>query len=151
MTEKTFFERYMSLRARLAPFKLKGDAETRRTVGTILAFANRAQAVNDGAEIISRFGFTSGHSIEIYMDKAEAVEIDGVDYTLTESDSGNTAAVSIANKKMQTKNIKNTVIDTFTLFFFAFIIYTSLVVNYNYIIIIIRQTHVRYNIFDFIK
>lgn len=71
MTEKTFFERYMSLRARLAPFKLKGDAETRRTVGTILAFANRAQAVNDGAEIISRFGFTSGHSIEIYMDKAE--------------------------------------------------------------------------------
>ena len=36
---------------------------------------------------------------------ASAVEIDGVDYTLTESDSGNTAAVSIANKKMQTKDV----------------------------------------------
>ena len=34
-----------------------------------------------------------------------AVDIDGVDYTLTESNSGNTATVSIANKKMTTKDV----------------------------------------------
>ena len=34
-----------------------------------------------------------------------AVDIDGVDYTLTESASGNTAIVSTENKKMQTKNV----------------------------------------------
>ena len=34
-----------------------------------------------------------------------AVDINGVDYTLTESNSGNTATVSIANKKMTTKDV----------------------------------------------
>ena len=46
----TFYERYVRLRARLNPFRLKQDVEMVKTVGIIEALMNRALVMHDGAK-----------------------------------------------------------------------------------------------------
>lgn len=66
-----FFDRYRSLRVRLAPFRLKEDRETVKTVRMIEAMINRAETLHAGARPESRFGVTAGHTVSHYLTRAE--------------------------------------------------------------------------------
>lgn len=67
-----FKRSYFDLRARLAPFRLKTDAETVKTVSMISALLDRADVVHDGADTGGRFGWNVGHNVENYMTRATA-------------------------------------------------------------------------------
>lgn len=66
-----FKKQYFTLKSRLAPFRLKDDFETRKTVANIDVLADRADVVHDGAYTGGRFGWDVGHNVENYMGRAE--------------------------------------------------------------------------------
>ena len=66
-----FYLRYSDIRVRIAPFRLKSDFETEKTVAVIDALINRAENLDAGASNFGRFGFVAGHNIENYMERAE--------------------------------------------------------------------------------
>lgn len=66
-----FKKTYFDIKSRLAPFRLKDDFETRKTVANIDTLADRADVVHDGASTEGRFGFSIGHTVENYMSRAE--------------------------------------------------------------------------------
>jgi predicted GH43/DUF377 family glycosyl hydrolase len=67
-----FFKKYVLLRTRLAPFKMKTDFETVKTVSVCDILIERAYNVNAGASVFGRYGFGPGHTVENYMSRAEA-------------------------------------------------------------------------------
>ena len=69
MTE--VFEKILRLRARLAPFMLRTDAETVKTVAVTEILLERAYNVDAGASTHGRFGFGPGHTVANYMGRAE--------------------------------------------------------------------------------
>lgn len=71
MPVSEFYRKYASLRARCAPFRLKTDFETVKTVAVIDALLNRAKDIDEGASPNGRFGQTTGHNIENYIKRAE--------------------------------------------------------------------------------
>lgn len=66
-----FYRQYSDIRVRIAPYRLKTDFETIKTVAAIDALINRAETVNAGAYAFGRFGVTAGHNVENYMTRAE--------------------------------------------------------------------------------
>ena len=68
MTE--VFEKILRLRARLAPFMLRTDAETVKTVAVTEILLERAYNVDAGASTHGRFGFGPGHTVANYMGRA---------------------------------------------------------------------------------
>ena len=72
MNDRVFFKKYVDIRARLAPFKLKEDNETKKAVAAILLLINRAQTVAEGADVSGVFNFVEGHTVEIYISRAES-------------------------------------------------------------------------------
>lgn len=72
MRDEKFIEKYLNLRTRLAPFKLREDVETKKTVAAALALLHRAETVNAGASVTGRFNFTEGHTVENYISRAES-------------------------------------------------------------------------------
>ena len=72
MSISPFYRQYSDIRVRIAPFRLKTDYETVKTVSIIDALINRADTVNAGADPSGRFGALAGHNIENYMTRAEA-------------------------------------------------------------------------------
>ena len=54
-----FYTRYVRLRSRLNPFRLKQDAEFVKTVGVVQALMDRALVMNDGAKAGGRFSVQS--------------------------------------------------------------------------------------------
>lgn len=66
-----FKRQYFDFRARLAPFRVKTDFETVKTVSMISALIDRADAVHDGASTDGRFGWNVGHNVDNYMTRAE--------------------------------------------------------------------------------
>lgn len=66
-----FKKRYFDFRARLAPFRMKTDFETVKTISMISALIDRADVVHDGADTGGRFGWNVGHNIDNYMTRAE--------------------------------------------------------------------------------
>lgn len=66
-----FYLKYADIRLRIAPFRLKTDFETQKTVAVIEALINRAENLDAGASNFGRFGFVAGHNIETYMERAE--------------------------------------------------------------------------------
>lgn len=71
MALSEFFLKYSDIRLRIAPFRMKTDFETVKTVAVIDELINRADTVNAGADVGGRFGFAVGHTIENYMERAE--------------------------------------------------------------------------------
>ncbi len=67
-----FIKEYYSLKTRIAPFELKDDAETVKTVAAVNILLERAYNVNAGASTRGRYGFGSGHTAENYMSRARA-------------------------------------------------------------------------------
>ena len=65
-----FIKEYYSLKSRIAPFELKTDFETIKTVSIVNILLERAYNVNAGASTRGRFGFGSGHTVENYMRRA---------------------------------------------------------------------------------
>ena len=54
-----FYTRYVRLRSRLNPFRLKQDAEFVKTVGVVQALMDRALVMSDGAKAGGRFSVSS--------------------------------------------------------------------------------------------
>ena len=71
MALSEFYLQYSDIRVRIAPFRMKTDFETVKTVGVIDALITRAEAVNAGAYAEGRFGGAVGHTVENYMARAE--------------------------------------------------------------------------------
>ena len=66
-----FLLKYYKLKSRIAPFRLKQDFETQKTVEVITRLLDRAETVHSGADVNGRYGVTAGHNIENYMERAE--------------------------------------------------------------------------------
>ena len=66
------FLAYADKRVRLAPFRLKEDFETVKTVAVIDRLIDRANDIANGASVLGRFGWVNGHSYENNMKRAEA-------------------------------------------------------------------------------
>ena len=71
MSLSPFYLAYADLRARIAPFHLRTDFETRKTVANIDALLNRARELDAGAKPSARFGWAVGHTVENFMERAE--------------------------------------------------------------------------------
>ena len=71
MSLSPFYLAYADLRARIAPFRLRTDFETRKTVANIDALLNRARELDAGAKPSARFGWAVGHTVENFMERAE--------------------------------------------------------------------------------
>ena len=71
MSLSEFYLQYSDIRIRIAPFRLKTDFETVKTVAIIDELINRADTVNAGANPGGRFGVLAGHNVENYMARAE--------------------------------------------------------------------------------
>ena len=71
MSLSEFYLQYSDIRVRIAPFRLKTDFETVKTVAIIDELINRADTVNAGADPGGRFGALAGHNVENYMARAE--------------------------------------------------------------------------------
>lgn len=67
-----FIKEYYSYKTRIAPFELKTDFETVKTVAAVNILLERAYNVNAGASTRGRFGFGSGHTAENYMSRAKS-------------------------------------------------------------------------------
>ncbi|MBP5207641.1 MAG: family 43 glycosylhydrolase [Clostridia bacterium] len=67
-----FIKEYYELKTRVAPFMLKTDAETVKTVSVITILLERAYNVHAGASTHGRFGFGPGHTVENYMSRAKS-------------------------------------------------------------------------------
>lgn len=66
-----FIKEYYEYKTRTAPFMLKADAETVKTVSVINVLLERAYNVYSGASTKGRFGFGPGHTVENYMERAK--------------------------------------------------------------------------------
>lgn len=71
MSLSAFYLQYSDIRIRIAPFRMKTDFETVKTVAIIDELINRADTVNDGAYAGGRFGGAVGHTVENLMGRAE--------------------------------------------------------------------------------
>ena len=71
MSLNAFYLKYSDIRIRIAPFRMKTDFETVKTVAVIDELINRADAVQAGADPGGRFGITAGHTVENYLSRAE--------------------------------------------------------------------------------
>lgn len=65
------FRKYCELKARIAPFELKTDAETVKTVSIINVLLERTLNVDAGASTEGRFGMSPGQTLENYIGRAE--------------------------------------------------------------------------------
>ncbi len=65
------FEKFCRLRTRLAPFRMKTDPETVKTVSVCSILLERAYNVGAGASVRGRYGFGPGHTVENYFERAE--------------------------------------------------------------------------------
>jgi len=65
-----FYLRYCGLRVRIAPFRMKADFETVKTVAAIDELLNRADLINAGADPGGRFNISAGHTVENYISRA---------------------------------------------------------------------------------
>lgn len=66
-----FYAAYCDLRARVAPFRLRTDFETVKTVAVIDELLNRADTISAGAYAGGRFGWATGHNVENLLGRAE--------------------------------------------------------------------------------
>ncbi len=66
----SFEDRYFNLKSRLAPFKLKTDFETVKTVSVIDALADRADVIYKGAVPFGGKGVREGYDEESFITKA---------------------------------------------------------------------------------
>ena len=64
-------EKFCRLRTRLAPFRMKTDPETVKTVSVCSILLERAYNVGAGASVRGRYGFGPGHTVENYFERAE--------------------------------------------------------------------------------
>ena len=71
MSLSPFYLAYADLRARIAPFRLRTDFETVKTVAAIDALMGRAQDIDAGIHTGGRFGWAVGHTVENFMARAE--------------------------------------------------------------------------------
>lgn len=71
MSLSAFYLQYSDIRIRIAPYRLKTDFETVKTVAIIDELINRADTVNAGAYAKGRFGNAVGHTVENLMGRAE--------------------------------------------------------------------------------
>lgn len=69
--EKQFFDKYCALKARTAPFELRADTETVKTVATVNILLERALNVAAGASTDGRFGPCPGQNLQNYIGRAE--------------------------------------------------------------------------------
>ena len=69
--DEAVFRRYCGLKARVAPFELRADAETVKTVSIVAVLLERALNVAAGASADGRFGPSPGHTLENYFGRAE--------------------------------------------------------------------------------
>lgn len=67
-----FIKEYYEYKSRVAPFELKSDAETVKTVSIVNVLLERAYNVYAGASTRGRFGFGPGHTVENYMSRAKS-------------------------------------------------------------------------------
>ncbi len=67
----TNFIKFSELKARIAPFELKTDAETVKTVSIVNVLLERMLNVDAGASTEGRFGMSPGQTLENYMGRAE--------------------------------------------------------------------------------
>ena len=67
----TNFKKFCELKARIAPFELKTDAETVKTVSIVNVLLERMLNVDAGASTEGRFGMSPGQTLENYMGRAE--------------------------------------------------------------------------------
>lgn len=67
-----FLKEYYRLKSEIAPFELRRDFETVKTVSVVNVLLERAYNVNAGASTHGRFGFGPGHNVENYMCRARA-------------------------------------------------------------------------------
>ena len=70
MSLSPFYLTYADLRARVAPFRMRTDFETRKTVANIDALMGRAQEIDAGAFPGGRFGEAAGHNVQNLMERA---------------------------------------------------------------------------------
>ncbi len=66
-----FIKEYYEYKSRVAPYMLRTDFETVKTVSIINVLLERAYNVYSGASTRGRFGFGSGHTVENYMERAK--------------------------------------------------------------------------------
>lgn len=71
MSLSAFYLKYCDIRIRIAPFRIKTDFETVKTVAVIDELINRADTVNSGAFAGGRWGNAVGHTVENFMERAE--------------------------------------------------------------------------------
>lgn len=71
-TLSDFIKEYYLLKSKIAPFELKTDAETVKTVSVVNVLLERAYNVNASASTRGRFGFGSGHTVKNYMSRAKS-------------------------------------------------------------------------------
>lgn len=71
MSLSEFYLKYCDIRIRIAPFRMKTDFETVKTVAIIDELINRADTVNAGAFAGGRWGAAVGHTVENFMERAE--------------------------------------------------------------------------------
>ena len=71
MSLSEFYLQYSDIRVRIAPFRMKTDFETVKTVAIIDELINRADTVNAGAFAGGRWGTAVGHTVENFMTRAE--------------------------------------------------------------------------------
>ena len=67
----TNFKKFCELKARIAPFELKTDTETVKTVSIVNVLLERMLNVDAGASTEGRFGMSPGQTLENYMGRAE--------------------------------------------------------------------------------
>ena len=70
MSLSAFYLAYADLRARIAPFRMRTDFETRKTVANVDALMGRAQEIDAGAFPGGRFGEAAGHNVQNLMERA---------------------------------------------------------------------------------
>ncbi len=66
-----FIKEYYQYKTLIAPFELKTDAETVKTVSVVNVLLERAYNVYSGASTEGRFGYRAGHTVQNYMDRAK--------------------------------------------------------------------------------
>lgn len=71
MALSEFYKKYCDIRIRIAPYRMKTDFETVKTVAVIDELINRADTLHAGADPSGRFGIVGGHTVENYMERAE--------------------------------------------------------------------------------
>ena len=65
-----FFRLFCNLKRRLAPYRLKTDFETKKTVGVIDELLNRAETLHAGAWPGGRYGVMTGHNVQNLIGRA---------------------------------------------------------------------------------